>query len=574
MLINKSAGSRTLALLTGTVLALSACATSNGSAGGAVKDPSARASTSNKTITWAHEQEFSAYNPNTADGNSIANTSALNGVLSGFWQFAPDGSLLPNEDFGTQKKISDSPLTVKYTINEKATWSDGDPIDCDDFLLAWLANSGLTGDKGFDTAQKAGYQDQNKPVCTAGGREITVTYRKPYGDWEGLYGPGLVMPAHIVEKQAGMTKTFVDLASTPSSPELAKAIAFYNDGWDLNPGQLKKELMPSSGPYTIEAWAAGQSLTLVANPRWWGEPPLTAKIVIRYIGGPQQAQALQNGEIQAMDPQPQVDIVKQLKAMGNSIRYSTHDQYTFEHLDFNFAGQFKDKALREAFTKCVPRQQIVDNLVKPQNPKAKVFQSRFIYPFQPAYSDFENSVGGEKYLTADIPGAKQLLAGRKPAVRIGWRKDPAQLNKRRADTIALLQASCGQAGFTVLDSGTPTFFDTEYPSGNFDVAMFAWSGSPLLGDNGDIYVTGGGQNHIKYSNPEVDKLLGQAISELDKGKRNEVIKKVDTILWTDLVTIPLYAFPALFASSKDVSGLEYNATQAELTWNVARWARA
>lgn len=568
-MITKSTGAKALALLTGSALALTACATSNGSSG--ESSSSAQASTSNKTMTWAHEQEMSGYNQNTGDGHSTANAVVLNGVISGFWQFKPDGSLLPNTDFGTQEKVSDSPLTVKYTINDKAVWSDGDPIDCDDFVLAWLANSGVTGEKGFSSAGTGGYEDQNVPQCKAGDKTITVTYKKTFGDWDALYGPEVILPAHIVEKQAGMTKTFVDLASTPTSPDLAKAITFYNSGWKANPGQLKKEIMPSSGPYTLDAWAAGQSVTLKVNPKWWGTPPKTGTIVIRYIGGPQQAQALQNGEIQAMDPQPQVDVVNQLKAMGDKVNFSPADQYTFEHLDFNFVGQFKDRTLREAFTKCVPRQQIIDNLIKPLNAKAKIFQSRFVFPFQPAYSDFENGVGGEKYNAVDIAGAKQLLAGKTPTVRIGWRKDPAQLNKRRADTISLIQASCAQAGFKVVDTGTPTFFDKEWPAGNFDVAMFAWSGSPLVSGNSGIYETGGGQNPQKYSNPEVDKLMKQAFAEIDKGKQTQLLKQVDTVLWTDLVTIPLFSFPAIVATAKNVQGVEYNATQAELTWNVQDW---
>jgi ABC-type transport system substrate-binding protein len=568
-LIIKSAVGRALALLAGSALVLSACATSDSSVGSS--SSSVSASTSDKTLTWAYEQEFSQYNPNTANGYSAANFVVLNGVLSGFWQFAPDGSILPNKDFGTQEKTGDNPLTVKYTINEKAVWSDGVPIDCDDFTLAWLANSGLTGERGFSAAASAGYQDQNKPQCSADGKKITVVYRKPFADWNSLYGVGVLVPAHIVEEQAGMTKKFTDLADTPTSPELVGAIQFYNTGWAFSPGQLKKDITPSSGPYLLDSWQANQSITLRVNPTWWGTPPKTGTVVLRYIGGPQQAQALQNGEVQAMDPQPQVDIVNQLKGLGGKVNFSTHDQYTFEHLDFNFARAFKDRTLREAFAKCVPRQQIVDNLIKPQNPAAKIYQSRFVFPFQPQYKDLENSVGGEKYNAVDIAGAKQLLAGRTPTVRIGWRKDPVQLNKRRADTISLIQASCGQAGFKVLDSGTPTFFQKEAPAGNFDVAMFAWSGSPLVSGSGDIYTTGGGQNFSKYSNPAVDADMKALLAELDKNKQFAIMKKIDTQLWNDLATIPLFAFPAVLASAKNTAGLQYNATQADLSWNIQEW---
>jgi ABC-type transport system substrate-binding protein len=570
-LTTKSTGAKALALLAGSVLAMSACATSSGDSTTAGSG-SASASTSNKTFTWAYEQEFAQYNSNTTDGNASSNVVVLNPVLSGFWQFAPDGSILPNKEFGTYEKTSDSPLTVKYSINPKAVWSDGKPVDCDDVTLTWLSKSGLTGEKGFIPAGTAGYENMNKPQCKAGAKDFTIVYKKSFADWSAMFGPAEIVPAHIVEQKAGLTKTFVDYADTPASPDLAKAFDFWNKGWAFNPGELKKDITPSSGPYMIDSWAAGQSLTLKVNPSWWGTPPKLGTIVLRYIGGPQEAQALQNGEVQAMDPQPQVDLVNQLKAQGSKITFRTTDRYDFEHLDFSLKGQFKDKTMREAFAKCVPRQQIVDNLIKPLNANAKILQSRFVFPFQPAYKDFETGVGGEKYNKVDIAASKALLAGKSPTVRIGWRKDPAQLNKRRADTVALIQASCSKAGFKVVDAGTPTFFQKEWPATNYDVAMFAWSGSPLVSGNNGIYETNGGQNPNGYSNPQVDTLIKQMFAEIDKDKQVQIEKQVDTLLWTDLTTMPLFAFPAVFAATKDAQGLEYNPTQADLSWNAASWS--
>jgi peptide/nickel transport system substrate-binding protein len=327
----------------------------------------------------------------------------MNPVIDGFWTFKPDGGIQPETDFGTYQKVSDSPLTVKYSINPKAVWSDGVPVDCDDMVLDWMAQSGLN--KGFQPAGTAGYEQMNAPECKAGDKDVTITYKTPFADWNAMFGQGEMVPAHIVEKQAGMTKKFVDYAKTPTSPDLKKAVDFWNKGWALNPGQLKKDIMPSSGPYMIDSWSSGQSLTLKANPKWWGTPPKSSTIVLRYIAGNQMAQALQNGEAQIMDPQPQTDIVNQLKGMGSQINFTTGEQFSWEHLDFNFKGEFKDKNLREAFAKCVPRQQIVDNLIKPQNPNAKILESRWQYSFQPGYSQLAQT-GGQQYDTVDIAGAK------------------------------------------------------------------------------------------------------------------------------------------------------------------------
>src|SRR4051794_8077925 len=204
-------------------LALMACSSSGGSPG--AKPTGAAAAI--KTLAWGYEAEFSSYNINTSAGGTSANMVVLNPVLSGFHQFQPDGSSKPNLDFGSVEKISDSPLTVKYSINPRAVWSDGAPIDCDDFMLAWLANSGVTGGQGFSAGKQPGYADQNRPVCKAGGRDIVVTYRRPFSDWALSYGPTTILPAHVVEREAHLSQSFVDLAMTPTAPGLAAAVTFY-----------------------------------------------------------------------------------------------------------------------------------------------------------------------------------------------------------------------------------------------------------------------------------------------------------------------------------------------------------
>jgi peptide/nickel transport system substrate-binding protein len=534
----------------------------------AASNPSARGS----TITWGYEQEFSGFNPNTPEGATLANIVVLNAVLGGFWQFGPDGTLVPNTDFGSYQKVDDSPLTVRYTINPRAVWSDGVPVTCDDIALAWLAGSGATGPKGFAAASTAGMQDMNPPVCSADGRTATVRYRRPYADWRAQFGVPTLLPAHVVARQGGVTSIRQYLRQ-PRSAALAGAIAFYNKGWALNPGELKKELMPSSGPYVIDSWAAGQSLTLKANPRWWGTPPSTPTIVIRFIGGAAQPQALRNGEIQIMNPQPQVDLMQQLRAMGDSVRITTGETFRYEHLDFRFRGVFADRSLREAFAKCVPRQVVVDRLIRPFQPDAQILQSRFVYPFQADYERVTRG-GGQAYATVDLAGSRRLLAGRTPTVRIGWAKDPQAPNRRRADTVALVQESCGRAGFRVVDAGSPTFLEREWVDGNYDLALFGWGGSPLVAGGSDFFGSRGGNNTTGYASVRADRLLAQLARETDRSRQVALLHQIDALLWADVVSLPLYAVPSVLATAPEIRNVRYNATLSDLTWNVAQWARS
>ena len=53
----------------------------------------------------------------------------------------PMARLKADTSFGTYEKISDDPLTIKYTVADDAKWSDGTPVDAADVLLDWAARS-------------------------------------------------------------------------------------------------------------------------------------------------------------------------------------------------------------------------------------------------------------------------------------------------------------------------------------------------------------------------------------------------------------------------------------------------
>lgn len=563
-----------LGVLVAGLLALTACT-------GGSSDHQAQATRTAApiTLTYAHEQEFNSYNNNTAASASVANAVVLNQVLRGFWFTGPQGAAQPDSEFGTYQRIASNPLTVRYTFNPKATWSDGNPIDCDDAVLAWAANSGRwptgkrdpdTGSKvtAFSSARPGAWANVKAPECADGDRSFTVTYDRVYADWSSLFGPGTILPAHIVEKESGVPD-IIAAVKADNTKTMIKVGDIYNSLWLFKPGQYKTEISPSAGPYQVSKWQAGQSITLRPNPRWWGRPPQAATLVIRFIPQDRQVNALRTGAVQVIDPTPTTELLAQLDEGGSPVKVSMYDSFTWEHLDFNFEGQFKSKPLRQAFAKCVPRQQILDNLIKPQNQNAKILQSRFLLPFQPGYAKLVN-LGGQAFNTVDIAGAHKLLQvngklGMK--VKIAYQTP----NPRRKAEVDLIRDFCGQAGFKVVDGGTNTFFGGALDRADFDVALFAWTGSPLVTQSYATYLTNGAQNKGKYSNSEVDLLLKQLYSEINPDSQLALLARLDTTLWSDLATMPLFAFPAMLATAANVQGVRYNPSGADVTYNANDW---
>ncbi|GII00416.1 ABC transporter family substrate-binding protein [Planobispora takensis] len=570
-----------LAAVAGGALLLTACAGNDNQAANPSASGSASAPAGAQTITYAFDQEFSSYNGNTGAENASRNNGPLQRVLSGFWYFGGDGAVTPDKDFGTYEKTSDDPLTVKYTINPNAVWSDGTPIDCDDLMLAWAANSGKI--KGFSSAGTTGWELTSTPDCEKGGKEVTHTYSEPFADWHGaLYSVGQIMPAHVVEKKGNISEDeLIAAVKDGDAKKLAEAIKFYNDGWVMKGTLLSEDLIPSSGPYKLSKWDAGQSLTFAANDKYWGaNKAATPTIVERFIALDQQAQALQNGEVNIVYPQPGPDVLNQLNAL-EGVTVKSGDQFFYDHLDFNFdSSPFKDRDLREAFAKCVPRQLIVDNLIKPINPNAKILQARITASTQASYPEIVAGIGGEekKYDQVDIAGAKALLekAGKTNLeVKIGYQKP----NPRRTSVVQLIADSCGQAGFKIVDNGADDFFGNGLANNTYDVALFGWIGSDLVSGTTSTYTTAKkcdsenkGNNNGCYSNKKVDELLKKVNATTDKAAQTPLLAEAEKIMWQDLATIPLYENPNLTAWSEGINGVVPNPTQAGIAWNMDKWS--
>jgi peptide/nickel transport system substrate-binding protein len=70
----------------------------------------------------------------------------------------------------------------------------------------------------------------------------------------------------------------------------------------------------------------------------------------------------------------------------------------------------------------------------------------------------------------------------------------------------------------------------------------------------------------------VDRLFGELSTTTDKDEQTDLLKQIDTILWTDLATIPLYPVPGIVVTNPKVENVQFNATNYDLTWNAQKWS--
>ena len=524
-------------------------------------------------VTVAADTPYTAYNNAAADANSLYNSYVLTQVLAApTWVDATGDVLINGDVMDGIDLVAQDPQVVRWRIKPGVQWSDGQPWNCQDFYLAYLAGSGRI--PGFTAAGNNGYSSVGQARCTDA-QTFEATFATAYADYRGMFGQGdgILLPAHVLEARTGVPDITAINPATPPDV-LSRVTQFWNTGWN----GFDLSVMPASGPYQLAGWVQGQSVTIDRNPRWAGNPAGPESITYRAIAdATAEAQALQNREVQVAAPQVDVNaanLLRELSAQG--IQFQATTGSTYEHLDMNFKNPlFVDPAVRRAFTQCVNRQDLVDKLVKEVQPDAAPLNSLIYLPHQRGYQDTYSPIA-----TGDVAQSNQTLQ------QAGWVKGPDGIYAkdgqrlqfrishtdvpRRVQTVQLIQSYCQPAGMQVVDDTDPNFMDNRVSQGDYDVALFGWANDPFISSHQSIYKTGGGQNWQSYSNPAVDATIALAVSSLDPSVFTQSWQEVDRLMAGDLPSIPLFVLPDMLGYTDRIDNAYHQPNYGPL-YNANEW---
>jgi len=583
-----SRSSVAIAALSAAALALAGC----GSGGDDSGDEGGGGEDSGGTITIAEVNEVTGFNDVSSAGNLDMNGKLAYLTRSSFTYLDAELNILPDESFGTMTVDSEDPLTVTYTMNEDVVWSDGDAIDADDMLLAWAVQSAyyndattdeegevVSGTSYFDYAgDTSGLALTDFPEISEDNRSLTITYSEPFADYQLV--ELIDQPVHVVAEGAGTTveelrAAFEEAprgdadAPAEANATIKAAADFWNTGFDATELPSDESLYLSSAAFVVDSWDPGQSMTLVRNEAYVGDQvPDYDSLVIRFVGdSAAQVTALQNGDVDIIAPQPSRDTLTGLEALGNATTL-TGDQFSYDHLDLNFNSPvFADPVVREAFMKVVPRQQILESIITPLNPEAEIYDSQLFFPGTDGYDRAIEANGSDAYAEPDIEGARELLAGATPTIRILYNTE----NPNRVDSFTAISAAATEAGFIIEDLGSPDW-SSLLPGGDYDASIFGWISSGV-GVTGvpQIFGTEGGGNYSGYSNPEADALMDELIVELDTDAQVDLQLEIENLIWGDFYGLPLFVGPGVAAYADRVTGVVYNPGQIGNVWNFWEW---
>ncbi|GJF18386.1 ABC transporter substrate-binding protein [Mycolicibacterium cyprinidarum] len=305
-----------------------------------------------------------------------------------------------------------------------------------------------------------------------------------------------------------------------------------------------------TGPFSFRDQRSGDSITLAANPDFWGGPPRIPGVTFRFISEPSTAlSALQAGEIDWTDSIP-TQRVKQLEN-DDSLTLAVTPSNDYWYLALNEArAPWNDVRVRRAIAYAIDRGAIVQATsygTAAANQLAIPEGNPWYTPYDRYREDGDKGLDKARELLreADVqPTNLDMLVTTDYPETV----TAAQII---ADNLAPLGIS---VDIHTVDFAT--WLD-EQNSGNFDMLMMGWLGNI---DPDDFYYaqhhTDGTSNAQKFSNGEVDRLLDAGRVETDRAARSDEYAQAATLIADEVSYIYLYNPSVIQAWNPALSGYQ------------------
>ncbi len=487
---------------------------------------------------------------------------AISQVLEGAFEVGPD--LVPRPNLVSDVDIGRRPFTLTYHIKPEARWNDGVPVTASDFLFTQLAFARLETPAPEDDSRALYGRVRRARVVDA--KTFQVELRAPFSDWQRLYQ--VVLPRHALEGQ-DLTKIWIDRIDNPRT---GRPIA--------------------SGPFLVQKWERGKQLALGRNPRYWG--PHTAYLD-RLVFGFTHDRSDPLGPVRRNE----FDVAHSLtggfplsEELARGVRQvagwrtAAWPGPQAEHLVFRVVAPghpaLRSALVRRALAFGIDREEIARAILGEAERSSRLpLDSTVLLPtessYRPTWSDYRYDPARAQRLLRQAGcrlGADgiHICAGERLSLRF---LTTAGVPVRER-TLLLVHDQLRRVGVEVVPNYAPPgpLFRQLLPSGDFDVALFAWAnnGGGVLWPEarcGDV------QNWAGYCSRLVMRDVQQTDLVVDPRQHARVLNDVDVKLARAVPVLPLVQ-PVLWVAVKNTvrgftpGGSPFNFTQNSEDWWLER----
>jgi peptide/nickel transport system substrate-binding protein len=450
----------------------------------------------------------------------------------------------PAPRLATSWSHSKDGLTWTYHIRRGVRWSDGVPLTAAD--VAYTFNRDIHG--SAERADNLSYIQNITKVQQTGKYTVVMTVSKPTPGMSLLIIP--ILPEHIWKNVSEKQVT----TFTNSNPV-------------------------GSGAFTVTKFAENQSISLKANPHYWGGKPGISNLVFQYYANPSaEAFALKNGSVDFAEDLP-VQLYKSLAgARGvtqNDAPSGNWDELAFNNGAATVSGHpigngnpvLKDISVRHAISYSLDLPKLVSRVLQGTGtPGASIIP--------PLYTQYHYSPPASLRYGYDPAKAKQILTAD------GWKTGPGGFRFKNGKELSLrlfirsqsptetqvapyLKAWLNAIGIKVNTSFmSDSQLTQDIGDGDYDMFVWGWGVEPNPDFQLSVFTCGqrsiGSNGHYTpgwsdsfYCNKTYDQMYAQQKS-LGGAARAKVVQAMEKQLYVDDPYALLYYYNDIQAYRSDL----------------------
>lgn len=476
------------------------------------KSTSPSSSSGQKTsLTYAFGANPVSLNP--INSNDLYGLKAINMIYSPLVRTNNDGTV--TDELAKDISQSEDGKTITVQLRDDVKWSDGEHFTADDVVFTYTQKA-----KKENGKYESLWLD-NQPVTVEKVDDYTVEFHLPIASAaaiNNITNETYIIPEHV-----------------------------YSDLADLSVNDLGVYPTVGTGPYVIERFTSGDSLTLKANEYYYGGAVNVDKINVKIIENSDTLKvALQKGEVDLASVAS--ESIADLK--GSDVSTKTYSAGSINYFGIN-SEVVTDKRVRQAIFYALDRDEI----------NAGVFSSEKDYQTATTFLPSDNvfyDKNTEAY-AQNIKKAKELLeeAG---ATELSFDLAYDSSNTIFAKEAAIIQEKLEEIGITVTLAGGDgdTILAELKKDGTTKYPLFLRSYS--MGNDPDTYKrlfqTGGASNYFKLANSDVDNLFAEGATTLDEDDRKDVYGNLQDAIADQAVIYPISSEKGVLAINNTVSGIE------------------
>jgi ABC-type dipeptide transport system, periplasmic component len=449
----------------------------------------------------------SLYEPQNLDNTAGAGqgiNEAFNGnVYEGLFQLQDDGSVKPK--LAAEYSVSDDGLTYTIKLQPNVTFHSGDPLTSADVKYSiervTAETSKSSRKNSLSNIESIETPDDQTVVIRLKSRSISLPYNLTY--------------VWIVNDAAG------DITSAA-------------DG---------------TGPYKLDTWRRGSSISLVPFENYWGERPKNGGVTFNYFT---EATALNNALLTDA-----VDIITSVQSPDSLAQFTDNPAFTVsegasttkEVLAFNDRIEpFSNTKVRKAITRAINREQLLKSIWGEYG----TLIGSFVPPTDPWYIDL---TGVDPY---DPESARQLLAEAGYADGFTFTLDTPNYDPHPI-VAQFVQSELAKVGIKVnINIITANEWYTKiYQARDFEATLQEHV------NHRDIVFYGNPNFYWGYNNRQVVDLIASAEASATEEEQVEKLKEANRIIAEDAASTWLYLYPQIVVSSASVSGYPVNGLNSQ-----------